>query len=405
MKRALTLAGGGAKGSYEIGVYKALKELGYNFDIITGTSIGAVNGAMLVQQDEQLATELWNNLTMDKVFVNNGLTVSNTIDYYIDNIDAVLPLVKNYLMTKGADITPFKSMLGKYLNEKKFFSSNIDFALMTVSFPSLTPVEIRKSDIKPGYLKQWVLASASCFPAFPVCEIDGEKYIDGMYYDNVPIDTAFRLGADEVIAVTLKQKATVEKYENHPLVTYIQPSRPLGMAIAFENETIGQNIKLGYFDAMKTLGNLFGNAYTFDGTDREVYSELGKKVLCNILKLENLKTAEEQRKAKLNGKDPRISEALDKMSVQRRNDSLTKFACIVETYMNLFDYDVYSKYDMDGVLKDLVKKSDAKPLDKNMAIIVAAADRLIKGDGYEVLLKAYKPETIISALLLNVLKQ
>lgn len=405
MKKALTLAGGGAKGSYEIGVHKALKELGYKFDIITGTSIGAVNGAMLVQHDEELATELWSSLTMDKVFVNNGLTVNNNIDYYIDNLDAVIPLIKNYLMTKGADITPFKSMLDKYINEKKFFSSEIDFALMTVSFPSLTPVEIKKSDIKPGYLKKWVLASASCFPAFPVCEIDGEKYIDGMYYDNVPIDTAFRLGADEVIAVTLKQKATVEKYENHPLVTYIQPSRPLGMAIAFENETIGQNITLGYFDAMKTLGSLFGNAYTFEGAEKEKYSQLGKKILCQILKLENLESAEEQRRAKLNGKEPSLSEALDKMSVQRRNDPLTKFACIVETYMNLFDYDVYTKYDMDIVLKDFVKKSEASPLDKNMAIISSAAEKIKNGDGYEALLKSYKPETIICALLLNVLKQ
>ena len=54
-KRALTLCGGGAKGAYEIGAVRALYELGETFDIITGTSIGALTGAMLVQGDAESA--------------------------------------------------------------------------------------------------------------------------------------------------------------------------------------------------------------------------------------------------------------------------------------------------------------------------------------------------------------
>lgn len=46
MKRALVLGGGGAKGAYEIGVWKALNELGEQFDLVCGTSIGALIGAM-----------------------------------------------------------------------------------------------------------------------------------------------------------------------------------------------------------------------------------------------------------------------------------------------------------------------------------------------------------------------
>ena len=49
MKRALVLSGGGGRGSYQIGVWKALRDLGIKFDIITGTSVGALNGALMVQ--------------------------------------------------------------------------------------------------------------------------------------------------------------------------------------------------------------------------------------------------------------------------------------------------------------------------------------------------------------------
>ena len=47
MKRAIVLAGGGAKGSYHFGFWKAIRELGIDFQIVTGSSVGALNGAMM----------------------------------------------------------------------------------------------------------------------------------------------------------------------------------------------------------------------------------------------------------------------------------------------------------------------------------------------------------------------
>lgn len=49
MKRAIVLSGGGARGAYQIGVWKALRELNIKYDIITGTSVGALNGALMIQ--------------------------------------------------------------------------------------------------------------------------------------------------------------------------------------------------------------------------------------------------------------------------------------------------------------------------------------------------------------------
>ena len=48
-KTALVLSGGGSRGAYEIGVWKALKTLGIQIDMVMGTSVGAINGAMIVQ--------------------------------------------------------------------------------------------------------------------------------------------------------------------------------------------------------------------------------------------------------------------------------------------------------------------------------------------------------------------
>lgn len=63
MKQAIALAGGGTKGAYQVGAWKAMRELGVPFDIVTGTSIGSVTAALMVQDDFDRAWELWTHIT------------------------------------------------------------------------------------------------------------------------------------------------------------------------------------------------------------------------------------------------------------------------------------------------------------------------------------------------------
>lgn len=69
MKIGLVLAGGGGKGAYELGVWKALKELSIDkyIDVFSGTSIGAFNAALFAQDDLEKAVELWDKVTMDSL--------------------------------------------------------------------------------------------------------------------------------------------------------------------------------------------------------------------------------------------------------------------------------------------------------------------------------------------------
>ena len=60
--KALVLAGGGAKGSYQVGVYKALRELDWRPDIITGASVGSLNGILFTLDAVAEAEKLWLSL-------------------------------------------------------------------------------------------------------------------------------------------------------------------------------------------------------------------------------------------------------------------------------------------------------------------------------------------------------
>ena len=66
-RKALVLAGGGARGSYQVGVWRALTELGWNPQIITGTSVGSLNGAMFALDLYETARDMWTSIRSQDV--------------------------------------------------------------------------------------------------------------------------------------------------------------------------------------------------------------------------------------------------------------------------------------------------------------------------------------------------
>ena len=116
-------------------------------------------------------------------------------------------------------------------------------------------------------LKDYLLASSAIFPLFPMHKIGEETYLDGCYYDNLPIDFAIRLGAEEVIAVDLRTEPVHPNYAKRPYVTYIRPTRSLGTMMNFDHGLLMDNMEMGYQDAMKKFGRYGGFLYTFSDTD------------------------------------------------------------------------------------------------------------------------------------------
>ena len=278
MKQAIVLSGGGTKGAYELGVWRLLNELRISYDIVTGTSIGSINGALMVTRDYEQCEQMWENLTMEDMMVD-GITLANSVtdtmeDFY-NQKQALRPYLKKYLKNKGLDNSPFTDFIEKQINEEKVRASSIDYGLVTVQFPSLTPFLLSKDKIPEGLMKDYIIASSSVFPAFPMHKIGEETYVDGCYYDNLPIDLAVKMGAHDIIAVDLH---TTPQHPNHfrrPYVKTIMPTQDLGGVLDFDKQRIRKNIRLGYMDAQKAYGKLKGFTYYFtpesvDAMEKEV---------------------------------------------------------------------------------------------------------------------------------------
>ena len=120
MKKAICFAGGGSKGAYQLGAWKALEELGESFDIATGTSIGSINAAFYVQQSIERAQELWFNLEADTVMVN-GINLEKSFQSVYHQREQLVPFLKTYIHSKGADVSPFHNNIQKYFDPEAFF--------------------------------------------------------------------------------------------------------------------------------------------------------------------------------------------------------------------------------------------------------------------------------------------
>lgn len=262
MKTALVLAGGGTRGSYQNGALHALRRIGKDhFDIVTGTSIGTLNAAMIVQKDYAALDQLWHSLIQSDI-IDGEISVDMSLTDMISERSQMKSFLKEFIANKGADVTPLKNQIHRLYRPDAFFASTTDFGCIACK-ENKEPVYVTKEMMRE-HGEEWLLASASAYPAFPVCTIDGENYMDGGYFDNCPVDYALRLGAEECIILDLNDEPHHPNYFYRPNMTYIFPHETTGSFLSFDREIINHLEILGYNDTMKAFGIFDGVKYTFN---------------------------------------------------------------------------------------------------------------------------------------------
>ena len=176
-KTALVLCGGGAQGAAEIGFYQAMVEQGIKPDFIIGTSIGAVNGAFIASglEIEELK-ELWNGISTQKLYRFNP-----------------------ELLWKGGNASSlFKpSGLKRFLNNqlpvKTFEDLDIPLTVVATDLQKAGSVYLDEGPLLPA-----LMASSAIPVYFPPQKINGRQLVDGGITNNIPIDKAYKLGADTI---------------------------------------------------------------------------------------------------------------------------------------------------------------------------------------------------------------
>lgn len=255
----LVLAGGGTKGAYQIGVWKALQELNIKVKGIAGASIGALNGALFLQDNFQSTVKLYENIKINNIMKVEGMNANKNL-FDLSNI---FNLAADFTKQKGIDNTPLRELIKQYIDIDKLYESEIDFGLVTYSVKNKTPLQKFKNEIPKEQMVDYLLAS-SCFPIFKPQLIDGEEYFDGGLYDNTPSNMLIEKGYKNIIIADIAGIGFSKKSVNKDVyVKVISPSEDLGGTFEFNHERIINNIKLGYLDTMRSFNKLQGHIYYF----------------------------------------------------------------------------------------------------------------------------------------------
>ena len=259
-KIGVVLSGGGAKGAYQIGVWKALRKLKIKYDVVTGTSAGALNGLLFVQNEYRKAKKIWENIDYNYVFNNPEKLNEDPDNTYAAYTTYFNEAIKN----GGMKVEKLEKQIEKIFNEKKFRSSKVDFGIITFNLTKFKPKILKKQELTKDNIKDYISASSCFFPAFKLKKIDGMSYIDGGVYDNLPINLCEELGATKIIAVDTKAIGVKKKVKNENLeIITIAPNNKIIPLLVFEKKLAIQTMKYGYNDAMKVFGKYFGKKFTY----------------------------------------------------------------------------------------------------------------------------------------------
>ena len=237
----LVFSGGGAKGAYQIGVWKALKERNMEGWIggISGASIGSLNAALFACNEYAQAEAVWKQVNMLSVFDTDWALIDGKEGIF--SREAMLYLIRGYVDMKKITESrrPIFCSVSKVISEQAYEGCYM------------------RLDGRTSYVIETLLMASSALPVIhEAVEYQGSLYRDGGLTDNVPIKPLYELGFRKIILVGLKEE--MKRFEQqYPDVEFLSvyPSQSLGNfldgTLNFRQRFIQFGMKLGYKDGLR----------------------------------------------------------------------------------------------------------------------------------------------------------
>ena len=276
MTKALILSGGGARGAFQVGVWKYLREINWTPDLICGTSIGAVNAAAIGSgmSVERLA-DIWRTHNRSEI-------------YRLKTLHFLRSALRGKPLKSLLDAAPLRAMLTRNLNIEALRQSPIEIIISAVHLATGRLHLYNQAVIEIDHL----MASSAMPILFPWQPIHGELHWDGGVMANSPLFIALERKVEEIIVVLLSpvgqrplpppaslreglelvfehfligsyqtampvfngQEAA--EYSPQPRISVVAPSQMLGFTslLNFSTRQVNRLITAGYHNARRQLG-------------------------------------------------------------------------------------------------------------------------------------------------------
>lgn len=246
-KIGLVLGGGGAKGAYQAGVLKALKEYKIlkHVDCISATSIGALNSMKVLEKDIDGCLDIWKNVNKDIAMSKSSLLTKIK--------------TKSIFSRDG-----FIKLAEEKINFKKVSKSKIDCYVVATPISKKVkdaPCEFLVNGKEKQDILSYLLASSALPVVFEPVVINGIKYMDGYGISNTPVETLKNKGCNVIFVVPLKDTSDASKYSDDEtfIIDFVSTTNDQGIkdgTLDFVSSRCIERIEQGYIVAKTLLDKL-----------------------------------------------------------------------------------------------------------------------------------------------------
>ena len=284
----LALSAGGARGAYQIGAWKAFLERGLRFEAFSGSSIGALNSALICQGDWEQAYRLWMELPQITLVKPDTARFTKLMLKMATDIGLMLLPIPNMKMIKflrpllvgikivsrhgiaGAlardgliDMRSFQPFINQFLDINSLLRSDFPVFVCVYEMPGITnPLGatrfMRLQDLSREEAWLVLAASASLPFIFSSIDINKARHTDGGIGSWLPVKPLLESNLENIIAVCSSASPRSRKMASAShCLTVIQPSKPLGRfplaTFGFGRDNIESWMELGYSDTRRKL--------------------------------------------------------------------------------------------------------------------------------------------------------
>ena len=337
LKVALVLSGGGVKGYAHLGVLRVLEKENIKIDYITGTSIGAFIGTMYsigysVDEIEKLLDDLNIGNFLENVTDNTNLSLDKKESLKKYSVHLSFDNELNFSFPKGLKGTGEEYLILKKLLGKYEYMDNFD------NFP--IPLRIVATNLNTGETKAFsrgdvakvLIASMSIPSIFEPMKIDGEIYVDGLVTRNLPVEEAYDMGADIVIASDIG--APVIEKDDYNILSVLSQAN----TIQASNVT-----KISREKASILISPDVKDISAIDSSKKNDLINLGKVAAeQQIAKIKELPKSSSNRKIVKNIEDKKEKFVINKIEYNKKFDNTT-IEILDNTFKNLLNKPISEK--------------------------------------------------------------
>lgn len=276
-KTGLVLNGGGGKGAYQIGAFKAIREAGLDAMVtaVSGSSVGALNMCLFNYDDGTVGEDIWKHITPEQF-----------VDPDFELIDG-----KEGLVSREGLL----SIIDGYMDFEKIRNNPLELYATVTEYDGQdegkSEAKYMKLNGKSNEDIKQILLASSCMPLIyePVV-MNGLTYRDGGLTDNLPVKPLYDMGIRQFIVILLSDKGTVpvEKFPGSRFLI-IRPSKNLGDTVTgtldFTARGARERMELGYMDAARAI-----RFYGQDNVNLDEIAQIELRQVENKMRVENAMT-------------------------------------------------------------------------------------------------------------------